>query len=106
MKIAVSATGGSMAALVDKRFSRCAYFVIFDSETMKFTAFSNPISEYSGGSNLTAAREISKYGAEVLLTGRVSEDAQRALDNAGIKVKAVLVGKVREAVENYLKSRA
>ena len=105
MKIAVSGTGGSMSAQVDERFGRCAYFVIVDSETMKFTAFSNPASEFSGGSGPAAVREIAKHGTEVLLTRRVGANAQKALDAADIKVIEVSLGNVREAVETYLKSR-
>lgn len=101
MKIAVTATGGSISAQVDERFGRCAYFVIVDSETMKFTAFANPASELSGGSGPAAVREIAKHGVEVLLTGRVGGNAQRALDAAGIKIVTGSTGTVREAVEKY-----
>jgi predicted Fe-Mo cluster-binding NifX family protein len=106
MKIAVSATGGSMAAQIDERFGRCAYFVVVDSDTMKFTAFANPASELSGGSGPAAVREITKHGVEVLLTGRVGGNAQTALDAANIKIVVGSTGTVREAVEKYLKSEA
>ena len=105
MKIAVTATGGSMSAKVDARFGRCPYFVIVDSETMKFTAFGNPASEFSGGSGPGAAREIAKHGVEILLTGEVGGNAQRALDAAGIKIVTGVSGTVSKAVENYLKAK-
>ena len=41
MKIAVSAMGGSMDAKVSEQFGRCAYFLIVDSEDMKFEPVSN-----------------------------------------------------------------
>ena len=105
MKIAVTATGGSMSAPVDERFGRCAYFVIVDSETMKFTAFANPASELSGGSGPAAVREIAKQNVQVILTGRVGGNAQTGLDAAGIKVEVGSTGTVKEAVEKYLKSQ-
>ena len=104
MKIAVTATGGSMSAKVDERFGRCAYFVIVDSDTMKFTAFSNPASDFSGGSGPAAVREVAKHEAEVLLTGSVGGNAQRALEAAGIKIVTGVSGTVSRAVEDYLKS--
>ena len=104
MKIAVSATGGSMSALTDERFGRCAYFVIVDSETMKFTAFANPASELSGGAGPAAVREIVKQGAQVILTGRVGVNAQQALEAANIKIVEGSTGTVKEAVEKYLKT--
>jgi len=105
MKIAVTATGGSLAAEVDPRFGRCAYFIIVDSETMKFTAFSNPATQTAGGAGPAAAREIHKHGVKVLLTGDVGVNAQRALDAAGIKVVTGVTGTVKEAVQRFLASQ-
>ena len=105
MKIAVSATGGSMTAQLEPRFGRCAYFVIVDSDTMKFTAFSNPATELSGGAGPTAAREISKNGAEVVITGRVGGNAETALNGAGIKLVTGYTGTIKDVIESYLKDQ-
>jgi predicted Fe-Mo cluster-binding NifX family protein len=104
MKIVVTATGGSMSARVDERFGRCSYFVIVDSDTMRFTAFSNPASDFSGGSGPAAAGQIAKHDAEVLLTGNVGGKAQKALEAAGIKVVTGVAGTVSSAVEDHLKA--
>ena len=104
MKIAVSAKGGSLSAQTDERFGRCEYFIIVDSETFKFNAVFNPSTTASGGAGPSAAREISKYGAEILITGNVGLNAQQALEAAGIKVVTGVKGTVKEAVENYLKN--
>lgn len=104
MKIAVSSKGGALLAQMDERFGRCEYFVIVDSETMKFTAFSNPNYSASGGAGPASAREIAKHGAEVLITGKVGVNAQQALAAAGIKVVTGVSGTVKSVVEDYLKS--
>ncbi len=104
MKIAVSAKGGSLNAAVDDRFGRCEYFVIVDSETNKFNAVFNPGAALSGGAGPSAAREIAKYGAELLITGSVGQNAQQALEAAGIKVVTGAEGTVKETIENYLKN--
>ncbi len=106
MKIAVSATGGSKAAKVEPRFGRCAWFVIVDSETMKFTAFTNPASNAPGGAGPAAAQEIHNHGAEVLLTGQVGPQAERALQAADIKIVTNAGGTVEEAVKTYLSTGA
>ena len=97
MKIAVAATGGSLDAQVSEQFGRCAYFVIVDSDTMKFEAFSNPASGVSGGAGPMAAQEIANRGAEVVLAGNLGPKAQTALEAAGIRFTAAS-GTVREAV--------
>ena len=103
MKIAVAAKGGSLNAQMDERFGRCEYFIIVDSETMRFNAVFNPSVTGSGGAGASAAREIAKHGAEVLITGNVGVNAQQALDAAGIKVVTGAGGTVKEVVEKYLK---
>jgi predicted Fe-Mo cluster-binding NifX family protein len=106
MKIAVSATGGSMSALVSEQFGRCAYFLIVDSETMKFEPVSNPATGMSGGAGPEAVRVIASKGAELALTGRVGPNAENALKAAGIRAVTGVSGAktVRQAVEEYLKA--
>ena len=105
MKIAVSATGGSMSALVSEQFGRCAYFLIVDSDTMKWEPFSNPGTGMSGGAGPEAAKQIVMRGAAVLLTGSVGPKAKTALDSAGIKTVTGISGNltVKDAVEQYVR---
>jgi predicted Fe-Mo cluster-binding NifX family protein len=105
MKICVSAMGGSMEAKVSERFARAPYFIIVDSETMKFVPIVNSAENMQGGAGPEAVRQISENGAEVILTGDLGPNAQFALKEAGIKgVTGVSGGKtIRQAVEEYLK---
>ena len=101
MKIAVSSTGGSMSAQVSPTFGRCAYFVIVDADTMKFEVLSNPAEGMMGGAGPEAARQIQQKGCGVVLTGKVGPNAQRALEQYGIKAVSDAAGTVKEAVEKY-----
>lgn len=105
MKIAISATGGSLSAQVSEQFGRCAYFLIVDSASMKFEPVSNSATGMSGGAGPEAVRLIAGKGAEVVLTGRVGPNAENALKAAGIKVvTGVSASKtVQQALEEYLK---
>jgi len=107
MKIAISATGGSMSALVSEQFGRCAYFLIVDSETMKFEPISNPGASMSGGAGPEAAKQIANKGASILLTGQLGPNAQTAIKAAGITVVTGISGSktVKEAVEEYLSKK-
>lgn len=97
MKIGIAATGGSMDAQVSDQFGRCPFFLIVDSDTMRFEAFTNPASDMSGGAGPAAVRELVNRGAEVVIAGRFGPKAQSALDAAGVRyVEAG--GKVRDAV--------
>ncbi len=103
MKIAVTATGGSMSAQVEQNFGRCAYFMIVDIETMKFEPVQNPAASMSGGAGPAAAQTINDRGCKVLLTGVIGPNAQSSLQQYGIEVVTGVAGTVKEAVENYIK---
>ena len=49
MKIAVTATKPEREAALDRRFGRCGFFVIIDTQTDAWEAFPNPAQDASGG---------------------------------------------------------
>ena len=103
MKICVSAVANSLNAQVDPRFGRCPYFVIVDSETLKFEAIPNVASGAMGGAGIQAAQVIASKGVKVLVTGNVGPNAFQALSAAGIKIVTGAFGIVKEVVEKYKK---
>ena len=101
MKVCVSALSNVLDAQVDPRFGRCQFFVIVDSETMKFTAVSNVASAAMHGAGIQAAQMMTNKGVEVVLTGNVGPNTFGTLSAAGIKVMTGVSGTVRDAVEKY-----
>lgn len=104
MKIAITATGGSLDSMVSEQFGRCQYFLIVDSETMKYEAVSNLGEKEQSGAGPKAASIIIGKGAKVVLTGKVGDKAEDALNKGGIKIVQGFNGstKVRDAVSSYL----
>jgi len=103
MKICVTATADGLDVQVDPRFGRCPYFVIVDSETMKFEAIPNTATGAMGGAGIQAAQTVASKRVEVLITGNVGPNAFQALSAAGIKIVTGAFGIVREVVERYKK---
>lgn len=101
MKICVTALSGSLDAQLDPRFGRCPYFVIVDSETMKFEAVPNVASDAMSGAGIRAAQTVESKGAEVLITGNIGPNAFQALSATGIKVLTGAFGTVREVIKKY-----
>ena len=99
LKIAVSATSESLDAQIDPRFGRCPYFVIVDSETMKFEAVPNAASDAMSGAGIQAAQMMASRGVKMVVTGNVGPNAFQALSSAGIDIITGVFGTVREAVE-------
>ena len=101
MKIAISATGRGVDAEVDPRFGRCQYFVIVDSQTMKFEALDNSNAVAAGGAGISTAQMIAAKGVEVVLTGNCGPNAYQTLSAAGIQVVTGVSGKIKDAIEAY-----
>lgn len=101
MKICVTAIANNLDAQVDPRFGRCPYFVIVESETMKFEAIPNLSQNAPSGAGIQAAQTVTSKDAKVLITGNVGPNAFQALSSAGIKIVTGAFGTVREVIERY-----
>jgi predicted Fe-Mo cluster-binding NifX family protein len=103
MKIAVTSKGKDLDSQVDPRFGRAAYILIVDSETLNFEVLDNKENINAlKGAGIHAASNISKKGAEVLITGFCGPNAFKGLKAANIRVADNASGTVREAVQAYL----
>jgi len=105
MKVAVSASGGSLEAQVDPRFGRCQYFVIVDTDTMTFETIPNPSANVTSGAGIQVAQAIVKKDVQAVITGSVGPNAFQVLSNAGIKIMTSASGTVREVVERFKKGQ-
>jgi predicted Fe-Mo cluster-binding NifX family protein len=101
LKVAVSATSGSLDSQIDPRFGRCQFFVIVDTETMNFEALPNMSAGAMGGAGIQAAQAVASRGVKSVLTGSVGPNAFQALSSAGINIVTGVYGTVREAVEKF-----
>ena len=104
MKIAVTVAAPDLKAQVDSRFGRAPYFLIVDSDTMKWEAVENSQNlNLPQGAGIQAAQTISARAPKVVLTGNCGPKAFKVLKAAGIDVCVGVGGmSVEQAVRNYL----
>ena len=103
MKIGITSTGENLDANVDQRFGRCKYFIIVDTDSMKFEVLSNENAMASGGAGIQTAQTIANKGVEAVVTGNVGPNAFQTLSAAGIRVFTGANGTIKESVEQYKK---
>jgi len=100
MIIAVSSQENSADSAVDPRFGRARYFMIYDTETDRFTAVDNVQNlQAAQGAGIQAAQTVAKHKAELAISGNFGPKAFMTLQAAGIKAALWSGGTVREAVE-------
>jgi predicted Fe-Mo cluster-binding NifX family protein len=87
MKVAISAQGNDIDALVDPRFGRARWFIVADSETGEWQAADNSGNvDASGGAGVQAGTTVAALGVEAVVTGNVGPNAHKVLAAAGIAI--------------------
>ena len=99
MKIAVSAEEQNPDGLVDPRFGRAKYFIVYDDETDGWDVIDNIQNlQAAQGAGIQSASTVVNAGCTALISGHCGPKAFAALNKAGVAVYAVAGGTAREAV--------
>lgn len=105
MKIAISATGQNKESLLDRRFGRCDYFLIFNTETGDHKAVSNNGVSSGGGAGIAAASQIIEEDVSAIITGNLGPNAFELIEKAGIKAYSCEELPVFRVVEIFQKNQ-
>jgi predicted Fe-Mo cluster-binding NifX family protein len=101
MRVAVTAMGPSLDAVLDPRFGRCSHFVLVETDDMSFQTVVNVSASLGGGAGIQSAQLMAQQGAKVVLTGNCGPNAHQTLTAAGIDVVVGCSGTVAAAVERF-----
>jgi predicted Fe-Mo cluster-binding NifX family protein len=101
VKIAVSAAGKTLDSQVDRRFGRCSYFLIVDSESMSFDVMTNEAAGAMGGAGIQAAQALTSRGVKTVITGNVGPNAFQTLSAAKIAIVAGASGSVQDVIQKF-----
>lgn len=102
MKIAFTTTGDSPDSPLDPRFGRATGFLVYDTETNAFEAFSNTQNLNAvQGAGIQAAQNLASLGVAALVTGHCGPKAFSVLSRANIKVYNTGLASVSEALKAF-----
>ena len=102
MKIAISAKGKNSISMIDDRFGRCEYFVIYNSDDDSIEAIENSARNEAGGAGGKAVKLLSQQKVDIALVpelGPKAKDAIVAFGIAAFKIKDCST--VQEAITKY-----
>ena len=108
MKIAITAHGEDRQAVVDSRFGRADYFVLYDQDKGSWSALSNTQNaEAAHGAGIQAGQTLAKTGAKILITGHVGPKAFKVLQAEQIAMYSLgeMNGTVEEALSAFLSGK-
>ncbi|MBZ4647645.1 MAG: hypothetical protein JG777_3134 [Clostridia bacterium] len=101
MKIGLSSMGKDINSMLDVRFGRCNYFVIYDTEDSSVKAIENKGQMSGGGAGIAAAQQIIDEGVDVVITGNVGPNAFNLFKNSDIKVYRCGSIKIDSAIQSF-----
>jgi predicted Fe-Mo cluster-binding NifX family protein len=103
MKIAITAATAGSLGMMDGRFGRAPYFLIFDTGTKQWSEHENKQNaELSHGAGIQAAQTIEELGVNVLITGQVGPKALQVLRANQTKIYCVTPGKINDVLTAFL----
>jgi len=105
MKLAITVNTPQIEAPFERRFGRCAYFLVVDTETRGWESFGNPAAEASGGAGTQAAQFLANQGVEAVVSGDFGPNAFTALEAAGIQMYSAQKGQAEALLDDFLAKR-
>ncbi len=104
MKVGVSASGRDLNARVDNRFGRCPWFLVVESDSLKFAAIENRHADEEMGAGVAAARDLIDAHVDTVISGQVGPRAYEVLKATDIDIFLVSGDvTVRDALERLKK---
>jgi len=89
MKVAITSTGDSPDALVDRRFGRCNYFVVYDTFAGESEFIPNPSVEHLEGAGVAAVNLVAEKGVKKVVSGEFGTKVKSLFDQLQVQLVSV-----------------
>ncbi len=103
MKIAITSTGNSLDSTIDQRFGRCAYFVIYDTESQSTEFIPNPNLEAESGAGPASVQLIASRHISKIISGEFGMKIKPILDS--LKIQMIILKdpdkKIKEIINMF-----
>lgn len=86
MKVALSATGNHIDAVVDRRFGRCPWFLFVDTESLTCEAIENRHANAHSGAGTSAAQLVLEKEVDAVISGPVGPNAYEVLKQGAVNI--------------------
>ena len=90
MKIAITSTGNSLESILDQRFGRCAFFVIYDTESRSMEYIPNPYKEVEEGAGTSSVHLVASRNVSKIIAGEFGIKIKSLLDS--LKIQMIIPG--------------
>lgn len=87
MKVAVTSTDNQLESVIDPRFGRCAYFIIYDTESHEVEFHTNPAKEAEEGAGPAAVQFIAGKKVNKIISSDFGSKIKSLLNTLNIEMQ-------------------
>ncbi|MEJ2012403.1 MAG: NifB/NifX family molybdenum-iron cluster-binding protein [Anaerolineales bacterium] len=102
MNLAISVNEPQFDAALERRFGRCRYFIVIDTDTIAWAAHENPAAKSQGGAGPGAAQFLADMAVSAVISGDYGPKAFTALQAANIEMYAAKTGTAEHLLQSFL----
>ncbi len=100
MKVAITSTGNSLESKIDKRFGRCSFFVIYDTETKSVEFIPNPNKDAEEGAGPASVQLVATRKADKIVSGEFGLKIKPLLDS--LKIQMIVLKEPERTVSDII----
>lgn len=101
MKVAITSTGSSTESLLDSRFGRCSFFVVYDTISHSIEFIPNPYKENIEGAGPASVQLISSRKVEKVISGEFGAKVKSIFDS--LKIQLVVLKNPEKKISEIIK---
>jgi predicted Fe-Mo cluster-binding NifX family protein len=100
MKTAITSTGNSLDSKMDQRFGRCAYFVIYDTESDGLEFIPNAGKNAPEGAGPAAVQLVASRDVKKIVSGEFGIKIKSLLDR--LKIQMIILKEPEKSVQEVI----
>ena len=100
MKVAITSTGNTLESQIDRRFGRCKYFVIYDTESKSVEFIPNPNIDVESGAGPASVQVVASKNVEKIISGEFGIKIKSILDS--LKIQMITIKEQEKTVQDII----
>ncbi len=100
MKVAITSTGNSPDSMIDSRFGRCSYFVIYDTENQSTEYIPNPNRDSIEGAGPASVELVASKGVTKVISGEFGAKVKSIFDQ--LQVQLIMINSQDKSISDII----
>ena len=100
MKVAITSKGNDLSSKLDQRFGRCAYFIIYDTETKGVEIIPNPNKDVQGGAGPASVQLVASRNVTKIISGEFGIKIKSMLDS--LKIQMIVLKEPEKNIQEII----